>query len=94
MTSMETANHNRIDKLEVTRDTKETQRYLASRPQRFQFVFVQARFVAQSDGEYVQQDGAQHAPGDPGADQTGTHRANPPVLPRSECSSGGIPMEV
>ena len=40
MTSMETANHNRIDKLEVTRDTKETQRYLASRPQRFQFVFV------------------------------------------------------
>ena len=54
----------------------------------------QARFVAQSGGEYVQQDGAQHAPGDPGAEQTGTHRANPPVLPRSECRSGGIPMEV
>ena len=54
----------------------------------------QARFVAESSGEYVQQDGTQHAPGDPGAEQTRTHPANPPVFPRSQCGSRGIPMEV
>src|SRR5260370_11909996 len=74
--------------------SKETQRYLASRPQRFQFVFVPKHGSWLNLVEYVQQDGAQHAPGDPGAQQTGTHPANPPVFPRSQCSSGGIPMEV
>jgi hypothetical protein len=74
--------------------SKEAQRYLTSRPQRFPFVFVPKHGSWLNLVENMFSKMAQHAPRDPGAEQAGTHRANPPVLPRSECSSRGIPMEV